>query len=101
MPKNRTGGKKGRKQSSKGVNLDTKIEFPDDDEEIGVINKLLGNRRMMVTCCRPVLDIKSKHKSDDCEESDDTEGSSGDITTDKVTDSETESTTNTDFLMRL
>ena len=55
MPKNRTGGKKGKKQSSKGVFLDSKIEHPDGaEQEIGVITKLLGNRRMMVTCFRTV-----------------------------------------------
>jgi translation initiation factor 1A len=52
MPKNKTGGKKSRKKSSKHENdFDEKLIItPDNEQEYGMITKILGNSRMLVDC---------------------------------------------------
>ena len=53
MPKNKTGGKKSRKKSSKHEydELDEKnICKPDEFQEYGMITKIQGNSRMLVDC---------------------------------------------------
>ena len=66
MPKNKTGGKKSRKKSSKYENeydiVDEKnIIKPTELQEYGIITKVCGNSRMLVDC----LSCKKQENSDE------------------------------------
>lgn len=62
MPKNKTGGKKSRKKSSKHEIDDKLVIKPDDGQEYGMITKVLGNSRMLVDCLTTKIIDKKEEK---------------------------------------
>ena len=59
MPRNKTGGRKAKKKSSKYENefdIDEKnLIKPDDYQEYGIITKVLGSSRLLVDCATKVV----------------------------------------------
>ena len=62
MPKNKTGGKKSRKKSSKHEVDEKLVIKPNGEQEYGMITKILGNSRLLVDCLTTKIINKNEEK---------------------------------------